>query len=90
MVVIDGVIDQIGIIAGFEDLNCPVAVCKEAKVHHGASLDCAIIDAYHLDRKLGVSLALQLKFIRGGIQPVFYAGVEEVKVSFIVQIPGTK
>lgn len=90
LMVIDGVVHQVGIVPLFEDLNCAVTVGEEAKIHHASPFNDTIIDANHLNREFWVRLAIQFKFIRAGIQFILNAGIQEVEESLFVSIPGAK
>lgn len=90
LVMIDCIVHQIRIVTSFKDLHRAGAICEEAKVHHGAPLDGTVMDTDHLDRELGVSRAVQREFIRGCIELVLNACVEEIKVSLILEVPCAK
>ena len=90
LVVIDGIVYQVGIVTCFKNLHCATAIGKEAEIHHRAPFDDTIIDANHLDREFRVRLAFKIKFVCRGIKFIFYAGIKEVKESLIFCIPGAK
>lgn len=90
LVVVDGVIHQVRVVASLKNLHRTGTVSEEAKIHQCSPFDCAIVNTDHLDGEFGVSLAPQFKLICGGIQFVLYACVKEVKIGLILKVPGAK